>query len=81
VLFGFQRSFKWHFNCGIGGWWKRSKCVWGSSSRLLPSEMLKITWAFAGVYGPNFDRDIRLLWKELACCSVGGTCLGALGMI
>jgi exonuclease III len=23
-------------------------------------------WAFAGVYGPNFDRDRRLLWDELA---------------
>jgi hypothetical protein len=30
------------------------------------SEMLRITWAFAGVYGPNFDRDRRLLWDELA---------------
>jgi hypothetical protein len=23
-------------------------------------------WAFAGVYGPNLDRDRRLLWGELA---------------
>ena len=22
-------------------------------------------WAFIGVYGPNFDRDKRLLWEEL----------------
>jgi hypothetical protein len=24
------------------------------------------TWAFAGVNGPNFDGDRRLLWDELA---------------
>jgi hypothetical protein len=24
------------------------------------------TWALTGVYGPNFDRDRRLLWDELA---------------
>ena len=32
---------------------------------------------FMSVYGPNFDRDRRLLWDELA----GGTFLGALGVI
>lgn len=24
------------------------------------------TWAFGGVYGPNSDKDRRLLWVELA---------------
>jgi hypothetical protein len=24
------------------------------------------TWAFVGVYGPNYDRDRGLLWDELA---------------
>jgi hypothetical protein len=24
------------------------------------------TWAFAGAYGPNSDRDRRFLWDELA---------------
>jgi hypothetical protein len=24
------------------------------------------TWAFAGVYGPNFDRYRRLLWDKMA---------------
>jgi hypothetical protein len=25
----------------------------------------QFTWAFAGVYGPNFDCDRRFLWDEL----------------
>jgi hypothetical protein len=26
----------------------------------------QFTWAFAGIYGPNFDSDRRFLWDEFA---------------
>jgi hypothetical protein len=30
---------------------------------------------FVGVYGPNSDRDRKILWDELVAYSVGGICL------
>jgi hypothetical protein len=41
----------------------------------------QFTWAFTGVYGPNYDCDRRFLWMNWLGCSVGGTCHGALGEI
>jgi hypothetical protein len=53
--------------CGIGGWWKRStSCVreftLGVTFRNVEDHF---TWVFAGVFGPNADRDRRLIWDEL----------------
>jgi hypothetical protein len=41
-------------------------------------------WAFAGVYGPNWLILIRIegfFGMSWLVCSVGGTCLGVLGVI
>jgi hypothetical protein len=39
------------------------------------------TWAFAGVYGPNLDRDRRLLFDELTGLLSWWHCLGVLEVI
>jgi hypothetical protein len=39
------------------------------------------TWAFAGAYGPNADDIEGLCGMSWLVCSVGGACLGVLGMI
>jgi H+/Cl- antiporter ClcA len=36
---------------------------------------------FVGVYGPNSDRDRKILWDELVAYLVGGICFGVLGVI
>jgi hypothetical protein len=43
---------------GIGGFWRRSKSMWGSLLLHAPLETSK-TWAFAGVFGPNSICDRR----------------------
>lgn len=52
--------------CSIKGWWNGCKSVWVI---LLWHAHLKIwkmvfCWAFIGVYGPNINSEIRILWEE-----------------
>jgi hypothetical protein len=57
--------------------------MWVTSLWLSPLENVEdnFTWAFAGVYGPNSNRDRGLLEMSWLVYLVGGTCLGALRVI
>lgn len=52
--------------CGIGGWCKKLKSV---SEITIACSLRNVednfSWAFVGIYCPNFDRNMRLLWDEL----------------